>query len=217
LLRCMRAFRRAHRLGLQQVWQQEPQPQSLKPPQPLVQPLAQPLLQVSQVLQELQVLQQVLRRQRAISRCRQLGLQQVSQQAPQPQSPPHPPQPQSPPHPPSTTAPPHPPPPQDPAAGALAKGAPAAGAPTKGSPTVAGVVTAGAAGAAGAASAPANHAVVTSKNAAFTSVILRWSLTLAEGHRASAGRGPLRENWRPAPSTSFPHQRAASLQECEPR
>jgi hypothetical protein len=41
------------------------------------------------------------------------------------------------------------------------------------------------AAAAGAGSAPAKHAVVRSKNAAFTRVILRWSHTSAEGRRIS--------------------------------
>jgi len=74
------------------------------------------------------------------------------------------------------------PPPLQPATGALA-------------------TTAGAAVVVGAGSAPANHAVVTNKNAAFTRVILRWSLTSAEGRRDSAGSGLIRETWRPAPSS----------------
>src|SRR6185312_1310521 len=100
----------------------------------------------------------------------QQGWQQDSQQEPQvlPQPPP-PPQ--------------HPPDPNAPPMGAEAT------EPTAGAAVVA--------AAAGAGSAPANHAVVTSKNAAFTRVILRWSLTSAEGHRTLAGSDPLRQNWRP--------------------
>ncbi len=48
------------------------------------------------------------------------------------------------------------------------------------------------AGFAGAASA-ANHAVVTNKNAAFTSVILRWRLSSAEGRRIAGGAFPSEE------------------------
>jgi hypothetical protein len=87
---------------------------------------------------------------------------------------------------------PHPPPLQ-PATGALATAVACAGA------------------AVGAGSAPANHAVVTNKNAAFTRVILRWSLTSAEGRRDSAGSGPVREKWRPAPSSIYPQQRNRRL------
>jgi hypothetical protein len=72
--------------------------------------------------------------------------------------------------------------PQQPDTEALATGAEATGA-----------------GLAGAGSA-ANHAVVTNKNAAFTSVILRWKLSSAEGRRI-AGERFLPKKRRPAPSS----------------
>lgn len=56
------------------------------------------------------------------------------------------------------------------------------------------------AGFAGAASA-ANHAVVTNKNAAFTSVILRWRLSSAVGRRIRGGERFLPKKRRPAPSS----------------
>jgi hypothetical protein len=195
----MRALRRSHRLGLQQVSQQAPQPplkllpqQLVLAPQPLLQQLVvgqllqllvvvqllQPLLQQLVVAQQLDSQQHLLRWKQALSFCKQLGLQQHSISQPQP-----PPQP------------------------LLAELPPQQPLDTGAEATEPTAVPAGAA-VGGAGSAPANHAVVTSKNAAFTRVILRWSLNSAEGHRALAGSNPIRWNWRPEPSSSIPHQRA---------